>query len=120
MQAPVRLDSLTQTMTPSSVNLQGHVALITGANHGIGAATARTLAAWGAAVVVSYLRIPDPGNAEVPELYRRNRAMDAEQVLRAIAGQGGRAVAVEADLTKPGTSERLLDRLRRRSVPSTS
>jgi 3-oxoacyl-[acyl-carrier protein] reductase len=96
-------------MTPSSVNLQGHVALVTGANHGIGAATARTLAARGAAVVVAYLRIPDQGDGDVPELYRRNRAMAAEQVLTAIAGQGGRAVAVEADLKEPGTSERLFD-----------
>jgi 3-oxoacyl-[acyl-carrier protein] reductase len=96
-------------MAPSSVNLQGHVALVTGANHGIGAATARTLAARGAAVVVSYLRIPDPGDADVPELYRRNRAMDAERVLTAIGGRGGRAVAVEADLTEPGTSGRLFD-----------
>jgi 3-oxoacyl-[acyl-carrier protein] reductase len=96
-------------MTPSSVNLQGHVALVTGANHGIGAATARTLAACGAAVVVSFLRIPDPGDADVPELYRRNRAMDAERVLTAIGGQGGRAVAVEADLTEPGTAGCLFD-----------
>jgi 3-oxoacyl-[acyl-carrier protein] reductase len=35
--------------------------------------------------------------------------MDAEQVLIAIGEQGGRAVAVEADLTQPGTSARLFD-----------
>ena len=43
-----------------NLGLQGHVALVTGANHGIGAATAVILASHGAAVVVSYLRIPDP------------------------------------------------------------
>src|ERR1700750_1067021 len=96
-------------MTPSPVDLQGHVALITGANHGIGAATARTLAACGAAVVVSYLRIADSGDAAVPQLYRRNRAMDSAQVLAAIRSQRGQAVAVEADLADAGTSERLFD-----------
>lgn len=72
---------------PPSVNLRGHVALVTGANHGIGAATAQALAARGAAVVVSYLRIPDPGDVAVPEMYRKNRAMDAAHVLAAIEMQ---------------------------------
>jgi 3-oxoacyl-[acyl-carrier protein] reductase len=96
-------------VTPPPFNLQHHVVLITGANHGIGAATARTLAACGAAVVVSYLRIADSGDAAVPQLYRRHRAMDGGQVLAAIRSQGGRAVAVEADLTDAATSERLFD-----------
>ena len=47
-------------MDPSG--LEGRVALITGANHGSGAATAQLLAAKGAAVVLSYLRIPDSGD----------------------------------------------------------
>jgi 3-oxoacyl-[acyl-carrier protein] reductase len=94
---------------PASFDLQNHVALITGANHGIGAATARLLAACGAAVVVSYLRIPDPGDAAVPESYRRNRALDAAAVLAAIQAQGGRAVALEADLADDGTPARLFN-----------
>lgn len=90
-------------------NLHGHVALVTGANHGIGAATAQALAACGAAVVVSYLRIPDSGETAVPETYRKNRAMNAAHVLAAIETQGGRAVAIEADLAEPKTAERLFD-----------
>jgi 3-oxoacyl-[acyl-carrier protein] reductase len=91
------------------LGLQGHVALVTGANHGIGAATALILASHGAAVVVSYLRIPDPGESGGPEAYRRSRAMDAEQVLTAIAGKGGRAIALEADLEDVGSPTRLFD-----------
>jgi NAD(P)-dependent dehydrogenase (short-subunit alcohol dehydrogenase family) len=44
-------------MNPSNVG--DHVALVTGGNHGIGAAAARALAACGARVLVSYLRLND-------------------------------------------------------------
>lgn len=94
---------------PLPFDFQGHVALVTGANHGIGAATALTLASCGAAVVVSYLRIPDPGDAAVPDVYRRNRAMTADHVVAAIARQGGRAIALEADLSDVGAPARLFD-----------
>jgi 3-oxoacyl-[acyl-carrier protein] reductase len=95
--------------SPSALTLGGHVAIVTGANHGIGAATARLLAARGAAVVVSYLTIPDPGTATLPEPYRRHRAADGAAVIAAITADGGRAVAVEADLTDPDTPVRLFD-----------
>lgn len=90
-------------------DLQGHVALVTGANHGIGAATALTLASCGAAVVVSYLRIPDPAEGAGPEVYRRNRAMNAEHVVAAVTPQGGRAIAIEADLADARSPARLFD-----------
>jgi 3-oxoacyl-[acyl-carrier protein] reductase len=102
---------------PALFDLQNHVALVTGANHGIGAATARLLSACGAAVVVSYLRIPDPGDAAVPELYRHHRALDASRVLTAIDAQGGRAKALEADLADSETPARLFDTAEERFGP---
>lgn len=90
-------------------NLRGHIALVTGANHGIGAATAKMLAARGAAVLLTYLRIPDPGDRGGPKLYRSNRASDTEKVLAAIKDLGGSAIAIEADLADAGTAGRLFD-----------
>jgi 3-oxoacyl-[acyl-carrier protein] reductase len=85
---------------PLPYDLKGHVALITGADHGIGAATAIALAACGAAVLLSYLRTQDP--EDFPEPYRSNRAKTADDVVTAIRTRGTRAVALEADLRDAG------------------
>jgi 3-oxoacyl-[acyl-carrier protein] reductase len=90
-------------------DLRGHVALVTGGNHGIGAATARLLASCGASVLISFLRVPDSGQASVPERYRRNRAADASEVLADIHAGHGRAIAVEADLADAAAPARLFD-----------
>jgi 3-oxoacyl-[acyl-carrier protein] reductase len=88
-------------------DLNGHVALITGANHGIGAATAIALANCGASVLLSYLRTSDP--EDFPEPYRSNRAKGADDVLAAIRSRGGRAVSMEADLRDAAAVPRLFD-----------
>ena len=58
---------------------------------------ATALAARAAEVVVSYLRMSDPGDQSSPEPYRTARAQGAEKVLAAIKEVGGRAIPVEAD-----------------------
>jgi len=85
------------------------VAIVTGANHGIGAATAVALATAGVDVLVTYLRtaaVADPGT---PEDAGRQRAAGPGAVLAAIEPLPGRAVAVEADLTDDGVTGRLFD-----------
>jgi 3-oxoacyl-[acyl-carrier protein] reductase len=89
--------------------LASRVALVTGANHGIGAATARALAARGARVLISYLRVEHPPDAAVPPAYRANQLRDASEVLHAIRSAGGQAEALEADLRDPATPPRLFD-----------
>jgi 3-oxoacyl-[acyl-carrier protein] reductase len=90
-------------------DLEGHVAIVTGANHGIGAATARVLAGRGCRVLCTYWRVHDPADPGVPEAYRRSRATDADHVVAEIRSTGGRAVGVEADLTDPAVPVRLFD-----------
>jgi 3-oxoacyl-[acyl-carrier protein] reductase len=71
--------------------LQGQVAVVTGASKGLGAAIAEHLAAAGAAVVVNFASSKAGGEAVV------NRIRKAD----------GKAVAVQADVSKPDDIRRL-------------
>jgi 3-oxoacyl-[acyl-carrier protein] reductase len=86
-----------------------HTAMVTGANHGIGAATAELLGQRGSAVLCTFLRVNDPPDPGTPQAYRANRAQDAEAVVARIQARGGKAVAAEADLADPETPARLFD-----------
>src|SRR5215467_12520552 len=86
-----------------------HVAIVTGASHGIGAASACELAARGWAVLCCYRALQDEVDPAVPDTYRRNRARGADHVVAAIRAEGGHAVAIEADLEDAGSAARLFD-----------
>jgi 3-oxoacyl-[acyl-carrier protein] reductase len=87
----------------------GRTAIITGANHGIGAATAVALARQGCSVLCTYLRIQDEFDPGTPQAYRDHRAGTADAVIAQVEAAGGRAVAVEADLSDPETPATLFD-----------
>jgi 3-oxoacyl-[acyl-carrier protein] reductase len=105
-------------MSTISPDLNGRVAIVTGANHGIGAAIALTLARAGASVLLAYLRLDDELLDGVPEAYRRARADAPDQVLSAIEERGGRAIAFEADLTDASTPRLLFDTAEERLGPA--
>jgi 3-oxoacyl-[acyl-carrier protein] reductase len=74
-----------------ATNLNNKVAVVTGASKGIGAEIARQLAAAGAAVVVNYA----------------SSKSGADKVVADITGKGGKAVAVQADVSKEADVTRL-------------
>ena len=74
-----------------SQKLTGKVAIVTGASKGIGASIATHLAAEGASVVVNYSSSKE----------------GADRVVKEITGNGGKAVAVQANLSKEADIRRL-------------
>src|SRR5882672_5028793 len=78
--------------------LEGKGALVTGGSRGIGRAIALGLASQGARVAIGYLR-NDGG---------------AEEAVKAITAQGGQAVAIKCDLSRPAEVTRLFDEVEQR------
>lgn len=74
-------------------NLEGKIALVTGASRGIGKNIAEELASAGAKVVVNFASSPEK----------------AEEVVNRIRQSGGEAIAVQADIGKVSEVDRLFD-----------
>jgi 3-oxoacyl-[acyl-carrier protein] reductase len=72
-------------------NLNGKVAIVTGASKGIGASIAKQLASRGASVVVNYA----------------SSKAGADKVVGEITGAGGKAIAVQADVARQADIDRL-------------
>ena len=100
--------------------LAGKVVLITGANHGIGAATAKALATQNSSVFITYhrdvCRYTEGELQEAKEagtggdvLYRAMQQQSTDSLVRYIHDQGGTAVAHEVDLANADNIPLLFD-----------
>jgi 3-oxoacyl-[acyl-carrier protein] reductase len=75
--------------------LQGRTALVTGGSRGIGAAIVRSLAQAGAAVAINY----------------RERAGEADALVKSIDEIGGRAIAIAADVSQSDAVAQMVKRV---------
>ena len=90
-----RVNSIQPEMLMMTATLRGHTALVTGGSRGIGAAIVEALAEAGAAVAVNY----------------RERAGQADALVKDITGAGGRAIAIPADVSQADAVTKMVQRV---------
>lgn len=95
MNSTVRTDGGAQATKDN--NLNGDVAIVTGASRGMGRVTAERLANDGASVLINYLTNEDA----------------AEDVLNTIETDGGEAIVVQGDISDAGDVKRLFEETER-------
>ena len=77
-------------------SLHGHIALVTGGSRGIGAAIVRSLAEAGATVAVNF----------------RERAREADTLVKAISEAHGHAIAIAADVSQSDAVAQMVQRVK--------
>ena len=77
-------------------SLHGHIALVTGGSRGIGAAIVRSLAEAGATVAVNF----------------RERAREADTLVKAISEARGHAIAIAADVSQSDAVAQMVQRVK--------
>ena len=77
-------------------SLRGHIALVTGGSRGIGAAIVRSLAEAGATVAVNF----------------RERAREADTLVKAISEADGHAIAIAADVSQSDAVAQMVQRVK--------
>src|ERR1700722_8128589 len=82
-------------MPMTTGTLHGHTALVTGGSRGIGAAIVRSLAQAGAAIAINY----------------RERASEANMLVKSIGDAGGRAIAIAADVSQSDAVAKMVKRV---------
>jgi len=82
------MNTIASSSATTSLKLAGKVALVTGGSRGIGAAIVIRLAADGAAVAFTY----------------SSASAKADELVKAVAAAGGRALAIKADASDPAAT----------------
>ncbi|MHC4458460.1 MAG: SDR family NAD(P)-dependent oxidoreductase [Planctomycetota bacterium] len=112
-----------------TTGLKDKVAIVTGANHGMGTATAIAFAKEGAKVLINYYRFAAEAYGDISEeevekatipgraYYCKMQTQTADHVVKAIEDLGGKCLAIEADLSEPANIVMLFDEAERALGP---